>query len=151
MWFISTSKVPKSFQLVNTDATTWEKHYVDKTTNIEWVEYYPYEEDRSPEFIRRADFPVELHDMLSVCVQSPDTFDWYGLGAHLSAKKYHIDELLDYFEKNKHVISRKALKEFGKAYRPRDTRNTNGMNYQQICESYEAFKQAVERIKEITK
>ena len=133
------------------DPDTWEIHYLDTKTNIKWVSYYPYEEDRSPEFIRRADFPSELGEMLKACFGSTDKFDWYGLGAHLSSKKYDIHELLKYLEENKKKIPKKALKEFGKAYRPQDTRNIIGMKYDEVCSSFEDFKRCVEEIKAITK
>src|SRR5687767_515308 len=83
----------KKLTVIRTDETGWITYYLDKDSGTEWVEYYPYEEDRAPSILKRTDLGENLKEIMAACFSSDDVEDWRGLGAELSSGKYKISEI----------------------------------------------------------
>jgi hypothetical protein len=139
----------KKLTEVRSDETGWIKYFYDRNANKEWVEYYPYQEDRVPSILKRTDLTDNLESLMNTCLSSNDIEDWRGLGAELSSGKYDIKEIAQIFKSNKFNWSNSALKEFKKSFRPIDSRNIIGMKIDEVEKTYREFVNAKKEIDNI--
>jgi len=155
MYFITIpvdkEKFKKELIEVRTDVSGWIKYYYNKSTEQEWVEYYPYQEDRSPSILKRTDLPDDLAGLTSACFSSDDIEDWRGLGAELSSGKYEIKKIAQVLKANAQSWPGKALSEFKKSFRPIDNRNIVGMKVEEVERSYREFTDSKKEIDNIIK
>ncbi|WP_147275735.1 hypothetical protein [Adhaeribacter pallidiroseus] len=141
----------KELTEVRTDESGWIKYYYDKATEKEWVEYYPYQEDRAPSILKRTDLPTELESLMNTCFSSDEVEDWRGLGAELSSKEYGISKIAKVLKANAQKWSGEALSEFKKSFRPIDNRNIIGMKMDEVEKSYREFVDSKKEIDNIIK
>ena len=141
----------KKLTKVSTYETGWINFYYDKDSATEWVEYYPYEEDRAPAILKRTDLPKEVKELMGICFASKDIEDWRGLGAELSSGTYSIKEVAQVLKENAFHWPNEALKEFKSSFRPIDNRNIIGMNMEQVEKSYQEFIDTQNYINQIIK
>ena len=128
----------------------WTIHHQDPETDEQWVEYFPYHEDRAPSYFRKEEIPGDPEELIRCCLTSSVKDDWQGVGAHASGA-FDTELVADILEKLHDEVPRKALKEFGRFFQRYDNRDIVGMNYQQVTESYERFLSACDRIAKATK
>ncbi|GEO02545.1 hypothetical protein AAE02nite_02090 [Adhaeribacter aerolatus] len=141
----------KKLTKVSTDETGWINFYYNKDSATEWVEYYPYKEDRAPAILKRTDLPKEVKELMEICFASKDIEDWRGLGAELSSGIYSIKEVAQVLKENAFNWPNEALEEFKSSFRPIDNRNIIGMNVEQVEKSYQEFIEAQNYINQIIK
>lgn len=155
MYFITIpaekEKYKEKLTKVRTDETGWINYYYDKDSATEWVEYYPYEEDRAPAILKRTDLPREVTELMRICFASKDIEDWRGLGAELSSGTYNIKAVAQALKENASNWPNEALKEFKSSFRPVDNRNIIGMNIEEVEKSYNEFIDSQKEIKQIIK
>ena len=155
MYFITIPVVKERFKKelteVRTDESGWIKYYYDKATEKEWVEYYPYPEDRAPSILKRTDLPNDLESLMNTCFSSNEVEDWRGLGAELSSEKYRIQKIAEVLKANAQKWSEDALKEFKISFRPIDNRNIVGMKIDEVERSYREFVDSKKEIDNIIK
>ena len=127
----------------------WTRHFKDPKTDQEWTEYYPYEDDRSPSFMRHRNLPQDLETLLSQCLESTEKDEWIGVAAHVSGafQPVRVAEVLGGIAPK---LKKKALKIFGKYYQAYDKRDIIGMHHTEVGRSYEEYLSSVRRINILT-
>ena len=126
----------------------WTKCYVDPATGIEWLEYYPYPEDRSPPYMRHASIPEDPEVLLRTALTSASKDDWIGVAAYASGQ-LDTELTVRIFESLLDDISPAARKSFARSFRPDDNRNVVGMSYSEVTASYNRYLAACERMKSL--
>lgn len=133
------------------DPTGWERYHRENSTQTEWVEYFGYNEDRSPTILRRKDLSTTLSELVPACLSSHDEDDWKGLAIHLNYINADLNQLLETFQKHAASFPRNAKSIFRQYFRPADQRNLIGLRVDQVEESYKAFIDISNRISEALK
>lgn len=128
----------------------WTRHFLDPATNIRWIEYFPYEDDRSPSFMRELEIPTDIDVLLRECLTSSRKGEWIGVAAFVSGA-FDTRVVARALESLESEVPRKALKSFGRYYQPYDRRKIVGMHYTEVESSYQEYLAAVESIEKITK
>ena len=141
----------KRLSAVRTDESGWIKYYYDDVAKTEWIEYFPYKEDRAPSILKRTDLKGDLRGIVDACLLSEDIEDWRGLAAELSSGQYQIKDIAQVFRENSHRWPDKAKREFKKSFRPTDSRNIVGMKVDEVEKSYNEFIRSRQEINEILK
>ncbi|HTH48789.1 MAG TPA: hypothetical protein VMB21_14850 [Candidatus Limnocylindria bacterium] len=155
MYFVTSqpeyNQLKARLQKKRTDESGWGTYYLDPEDGEEWVEYWPYHEDRSPSVLRKLNIPNDLETLLGGCLASRRKDDWRGVAAHFSGLSIGSDALLEILERRKGDFSAEALLVFGQNFELSDRRVIMGMNYDQVTASYEALLAKRKRIAEITR
>ena len=92
----------KRLSAVRTDESGWIKYYYDDVAKTEWVEYFPYQEDRAPSILKRTDLKGDLRGIVDACLLSEDIEGWRGLAAELSSGQYQVKDIAQVFRENSH-------------------------------------------------
>lgn len=145
------SAAPGRFTVTSTDAAAWTREILDNVTGEQWIEYYPYSEDRAPPMLRKKNLSSDLSELALLALSSPDEDDWHGFGAYLSSGAYTAEDILEVIERLHTKLPKKALSAFGASLRIPDTRTLIGMGYEEIQGSYKRYRDSISKIEEITK
>lgn len=134
---------------LDSDSSGWIRYFRDPETNQEWAEYYPYDDDRSPSFMRHRELPDDLEELLHTCLTSKHKDEWIGVAAYVS-NAFKTTEIANILEKIAPNIPQRRLKVFGKYYHAYDNRNVVGMYYTEVENSYQKHLDAIQKINSIT-